>query len=143
MQSLVFVLIFVLVLQIVLNCDEEFSAKSLDTAKGARQICRNHIRGGMDIVIVQNSNVSLEIGIEHRQLVDGNVENGGLLHDGVFVVTERLTGHHHVIHGGTQFAADGIGGLLPLSTGSGHQETPAAKCFGVRTDNAIRARDQD
>ena len=65
MQSLVFVLIFVLVLQIVLNCDKKLPSKTLDAAKGTCQICSDHIRGGMDIMIVQNSDIPLEIGIEH------------------------------------------------------------------------------
>ena len=86
---------------------------------------------------MKNPDVPLEIGIQHRQLVHRNVEDGCVLHDSVVFVAELLAGHHHVVHGSTQLPADSVCSLLPFTTRLGHKKAPAAECFCVRTDDAV------
>ena len=139
MQLLVFELIVVLMLKEIPNDGEELVTQSLRTGKGAGQVGGDHINSTMNVVLVKNLDVPLEIGIQHRKLVDGNIEHGGLVHDVIVFVAERHTGHHHVVHGNTQFSTNGICGFAPFTAGFGHEIAPATERFGVRTNNPIGA----
>ena len=92
---------------------------------------------------VKDPDVPFEIRVQHRQFVHWYVENHCLLHDGVLRVAELLTCHHHVVHGRTQFTADGVRRLLPPAAGSGHQEAPSAESLRMNPDDTARARYKD
>lgn len=114
MQFLVFELILVLILKKVSDDGEKLVTKPFHTGEGAGQVGRNQINCTVDAVLVKNLDVSLEIRIQHRKLVDGNIERSGLVHDVIVFVTERHSGHHHMVHGNAQFPSNGIRGLNPI-----------------------------
>ena len=92
---------------------------------------------------MEDFDVPFEIRIKHREIVDRYFEDGSLLHDGIAVVTEFLSRHHHVIHCGTHFSTDSVCGFLPLPTGFGHQIAPTTKCFGVCADDPVGTGHED
>lgn len=66
MQLLVFDLVFMLMREIVLHADKELTTQPFDSAKRTRQVSRDHIGCGVDIVVVEDFAVTFEIGIKHR-----------------------------------------------------------------------------
>ena len=76
---MVFLLVFMLMIQEVLKRNEKLPSQSPDTAKVTGKICGDHIGGGIDVAVTKWLDVSFEITVKAWKFFNRDIEDDSIL----------------------------------------------------------------
>ena len=97
----------------------------------------------MDIIFMEDTNITAEISIKFRKGIHRYVKGHGIPDQSIFFVREVHLKERHIIHSRTYLASYGICRLFPFTAGFCHKIPPAAEGLRVGTNDFIGTRHKD